>query len=188
MIVFRNLGKKEVNSNGTIIFDSRTIKRLKASGELLRKEEVYQAIFYPDEMLVGNFYQKHVLKKSTDTEFTILVNEQGKEPTLKECEELIRLALLEKKWIQKTSLFFKTYYEVIIPKLENKPFFISIYNPTTKRAGQILEGLFRIDRDPKKIRLKDLPLKEKSECEIFKKKSFLHPEILFIEHLIVVLG
>src|SRR3989338_10560233 len=115
MIVFKNIGKKEINSSGTIISDSRTIKKLKANGEVLKKEEVYQAIFYPDDMLINNFYAKHVKKDSRDPEFTILLTEQGKEPTLKECEELIRMSLLG-EWITKSSFFFKTYYEISIPK------------------------------------------------------------------------
>lgn len=187
MIVFKNLGKKEINSSGTIIFDSRIIKRLKASGELLKKEEVYQAIFYPDDMFVGNFYQKHVLKKSSDLEFTILVTENNKEPTLKECEELIRVALLQ-KWAQKNSLFLKTYYELRIPEIQDKKYFVCIYDSINKRSSQMLRGLFRIDREPKKIRLRELPLKEKEECEKFKKTHYLHPELLFVEHLIVAPG
>ena len=187
MIVFKNLGKKEINSSGTIISDSRTVKKLKASGELLRKEEVYQAIFYPDDMLINNFYAKHVKKNSRDPEFTILVTEQGKEPTLKECEELIEINFL-KRWIQKSSFFFKTYYETDISAVEKKKYFICIYNPMSKKTSQLLEGVFRIDKEPKKIRLKELPKKEKEECEKFKKIHHLHPEILFIEHLIIALA
>ena len=72
MIVFKNLGKKVINSSGTIIFDSRTVKKLKVEGQLLRNEEVYQAIYYPNDMLINNFYAKHILKKSKDQTFTIL--------------------------------------------------------------------------------------------------------------------
>ncbi len=187
MIVFKNLGKKEINSSGTIIFDSRTIKRLKASGELLRKEEVYQAIFYPDDMLINNFYAKHIKKNSRDPDFTILITEQGKEPTLKECEELIRMALLG-KWKTKSSFFFKIYYEISIPKLDGKPFFTSTYSSINEKSLQLQEGLLRIDKEPKKIKIKELPKKEKEEYEEFKKKYYLHPEILFIEHIIVALG
>ena len=135
MIVFKNLGKKEINSSWTIIFDSRTIKRLKANSELLRKEEVYQAIFYPDDMLINNFYFKHVKKNSRDPEFTILVTEQGKEPTLKECEELIRIALIS-KWKTKSSFFFKTYYG----KLD---FQISMYLPDSY-TNKGFNGLFEL--------------------------------------------
>ncbi len=188
MIVFRNLGRKEINSSGTIITDSRTVKRLKARGELLKKEEVYQAIFYPEEMLIGNFYQKHVLKKSTDKEFTILVTEDGKEPTLKECEELIRIALLE-RWISKSSFIKGQYYEIKIPKIKyNQIFGVCNYNSVEKKSSQIMDGLLRIDREPKIIRAKDLLQEEKEEYEKFKKMHYLHPEILLIEHIIVVFG
>ena len=187
MIVFKNLGKKEINSSGTIISDSRTIKRLKANGEVLKKEEVYQAIFYPDDMLINNFYAKHVKKDSKDPEFTILLTEQDKEPTLKECEELIRISLLQ-KWTQKNSFFFKTYYERKIPEVQNKRYFVCIYDSMNKKSSQMLEGLLRIDREPKKIKIKELPKKEKEECEKFKKNNYLHPEILFIEHIIVAMG
>ena len=187
MIVFKNLGKKEINSSGTIILDSRTIKKLKADGEFLKKEEVYQAIFYPDDMLINNFYAKHVKKNSRDPEFTILLTEQGKEPTLKECEELIRMSLLG-EWITKSSFFFKTYYEIDIPKVNNKKYFTCIYNSVTDRYSKLVDGVFRIDKEPKKIKLKELPKKEKEECEKFKKNNYLHPEILFIEHLIVALA
>ncbi|MEK6936925.1 MAG: hypothetical protein AABW58_02540 [Nanoarchaeota archaeon] len=186
MIVFKNLGKKEINSSGTIIFDSRTIKRLKANGEFLKKEEVYQAIFYPDDMLINNFYDKHVKKNSSDVEFTILLTEEGKEPTLKECEELIRISLLG-KWKTKSSFFFKTYYEIALPKVNNKPFFTCTYSSIEKPLS-LQEGLLRIDREPRKIKLKELPKKEKEEYENLKKKHYLHPEILFVEHITVATG
>lgn len=139
-------------------------------------------------MFIGNFYSKHVLKKSSDPEFTILVTENNKEPTLKECEELIRIALLE-KWISKSSFIKGQYYEIKIPKIRySKIFGVCTYNSVEKNNSQIMDGLFRIDHEPKIIRARDLPRQEKEEYEEFKKTHYLHPEIILIDHLIVVLG
>jgi len=186
MLVFKNLGKKPINSTGTIIFDSRTLKKLKSEGQLLINEEVFQAIYYPNDMLINNFYAKHVLKKSRDLTFTILIV-NNREPTLQEVIDLLRIVLIT-NWISKHSFLKGQYYEIEIPKINNNIFMVCIYNSIQRKSYELTVGLLRIDHEPKIIRIKDLPQQERGEYDKFKKSHIIHPEILFIEHLIIAPG
>ena len=65
---------------------------------------------------------------------------------------------------------------------------VCIYDSIQKKTSELMDGLLRIDHEPKIIRIKDLSPQEKIEYENFKKNHIMHPEILFVEHIIIVPG